>query len=81
MKTNATHRDDLEFTAKELFNQFETLVLDTKQTSLATNQSVITLKVNRANATGIPYIKLGKSVRYHVLEIAKYLSNNTMAVR
>lgn len=73
-------QNETEFTAKLLFNKYNTLLLDTIQAAETIGQAPITLKINRANATGIPYIKLGKSIRYNVYDIAKYLANNTMAV-
>lgn len=80
-KKPVLQHDEIEFTAKMLFQTFGTLVLNTKQTAEALGQAEITLKINRANGTGIPYIKLGdRAIRYQVTEIAKYLANNTMAV-
>ena len=56
-------------------------LLNEKQTAEALGLSVKTLRSWRLRGVQLPYIKLGKSVRYRVSEIEAYLEANTQAPR
>ena len=40
--------------------------------------NVKTLQRERFNGTGIPYVKLGRRVRYKIEDIQKYIERNTI---
>jgi hypothetical protein len=70
-------QDEIAVMAKMLFEKYGVVAMDTKQTAEAIGQAEITLKQNRANAIGLQFVKLGASVRYSVMEIAKYMIERT----
>lgn len=72
--------EEIKLISKILFDKFGAVTLDTKQASSAIGLSEITLKQNRVNGIGMPYVKLGKSVKYQITEIAKFISGNTIRV-
>lgn len=73
-------RTEDEFLSKMLFEKYSALFLTPEQTSEAIGRAVITLSIDRMNGTGIPYIKNGRSIRYSITAIAKYLNDKTQAV-
>jgi len=42
------------------------------------NLNVSSLQRERCNGTGIPYVKLGRRVRYKIEDIEKYIKANTV---
>jgi hypothetical protein len=70
-------QDEIATMARMLFDKYGVVALDTKQAAEAMGQAEVTLKQNRANAMGLQFVKLGASVRYSVMEIAKYLIERT----
>lgn len=78
MTTN--QKADVEFYAKMLHEKYGTLALTTPQTSEVTSRAEITLKLDRAEGIGIPYSKFGTSVKYLILDVAKYIVKNQMKV-
>lgn len=49
-------------------------LLDEKETALTVKKAVQTLRNDRHNNRGLPYIKLGRSVRYSMEDIEKYVA-------
>lgn len=49
-------------------------LLDEKQTSSTIKRAVQTLRNDRHNNRGLPYIKIGRSVRYSLEDIEKYIA-------
>ena len=56
-------------------------LLNEKQVAEALGLSVKTLRSWRLRGVELPFIKLGKSVRYRLSEIEAYLEANTKAPR
>jgi hypothetical protein len=52
-------------------------LLDEKQAAKVLNKPVRTLQADRQRGGGIPFIKLGRSVRYDLLVIEQYLRQQT----
>ena len=50
-------------------------LMDEKQVSELTGVSVQTLRRNRLAAKGIPYLRLGRLVRYRIADILAYLDS------
>ena len=59
----------------QLLNQPERLI-DEKTTSELLGNSVSTLQSDRYNRRGIPFIKVGRLVRYKVKDILEYIEKN-----
>ncbi|PHM16465.1 MAG: hypothetical protein CJD30_11405 [Sulfuricurvum sp. PD_MW2] len=72
--------DEIKMVSHMLFQQYGALVLDTKQVASILGIAEITLKQNRGNGIGLPYVKVGKSVKYKIIDIANFLFKNTMKV-
>lgn len=72
--------EEIQFVAKLLFEKYGSITLDTKQVSEAIGRSEISLKQDRANATGIVWSRVGNLVKYSTVEIAKYLINTQQKV-
>jgi hypothetical protein len=51
-------------------------ILKEKEVAAITRQSVFTLRQNRLKNTGIPFIKLGRSVGYNEEDVVSYISAN-----
>ena len=49
--------------------------------SKITGRSVGTLRKDRCQGEGIPYLKIGKSVRYSVDDVNKYLESRRVLTR
>ena len=61
-----------------LFTRYESLVLDLEITSKLTKRSVISLRRDLAESTGIPCTKTGKAkgsdkIQYGIYDIASYI--------
>ena len=52
------------------------LLFTTKETARLIDQAEQTLHNNRLQRKGLPYVKLGKSIRYALEDILKYISDN-----
>ena len=50
------------------------VLLDERQLARMTSQSVRTLQAQRLRGDGIPFVKLGRSVRYDIAEVERYLA-------
>ena len=53
--------------------------LNEKEAKEVTGDSLSTLRNNRHNGVGIPYYKVGKSVRYNLQEILDYMQSHRIA--
>jgi len=79
--------DCIELLIKENFtNPFsvspkQKLSYTTKETSELTGIAVSTLEHNRFNRVGIPYIKIGKSIRYKHDDIVKYIEEHRINIK
>lgn len=49
-----------------------------KQVSKLLGISAIKLRIDRMNGIGLPYVKIGRCVRYKAADIEAYLENNTV---
>ena len=78
MKTE--YNSEVKALAKTLHDKHGAVTLDDKATSIELGCAVITLKINRAKAVGIPYSKFGRSVKYSIFDIANYIVNNKVKV-
>lgn len=47
-----------------------------KEVSKITGRALPTLRNDRFNRRGIPYIKMGRSVRYSLSDVVSYMENN-----
>ena len=56
----------------------EKILLTEDEVSKLFNINKHTLQRERFNGTGIPYVKLGRRVRYKVEDIQKYIERNTI---
>ena len=54
------------------------ILLTEDEVSKLFNINKHTLQRERFNGTGIPYVKLGRRVRYKVEDIQKYIERNTI---
>ena len=54
------------------------ILLTENEVSKLFNINKHTLQRERFNGTGIPYVKLGRRVRYKVEDIQKYIERNTI---
>lgn len=54
------------------------ILLTEDEVSKLFNINKHTLQRDRFNGTGIPYVKLGRRVRYKVEDIQKYIERNTI---
>lgn len=50
----------------------------TKQTAEFLGQSESTLEQDRYKGRGVPYVKLGKTVRYRPTDVRKYIEQHTI---
>lgn len=50
------------------------VLVNERQLAEMTSQSIRTLQAQRLRGDGIPFLKLGRSVRYDVEEVEKYLT-------
>lgn len=55
--------------------------LTEKEVAAITRISISTLRAHRFNGRGIPYAKLGRSVRYSAAEVQKYMSDHQIYPR
>lgn len=53
-----------------------TICLTEQEVSQMTGLSLSTLRAHRFKRTGIPYIKIGRSVRYRVCDLEAYLTEH-----
>ena len=64
-----------------LYNKYGCLLLTTEQVAIELNRSALSLIRDRANGTGIKYVKHSKTtqgrVYYSVDEIANYIATDT----
>jgi len=72
--------NEIELLSKLLFDKYGQIVLDTKQTAEVVGKSVIALKTDRINGTGIPYSKMGRLIRYTLTDVAQYIIENRKEV-
>lgn len=56
----------------------EKILLTEDEVSKLFNINKHTLQRERFNGTGIPYVKLGRRVRYKIEDIQKYIERNTI---
>ncbi len=49
------------------------LLIDEKEAAKTVCKAVQSLRNDRHNGRGLPYIKLGRSVRYSAIDIQKYI--------
>ena len=56
-------------------------LIDEKQVSTILKRSVQTLRNERCMGRGIPYIKLGRSVRYSLEDVEVYLKTRKIQTR
>jgi predicted DNA-binding transcriptional regulator AlpA len=50
-------------------------LLDERQTALLTGIKVSTLQNQRCNRRGLPYLKLGRTIRYSLTDVLQYLED------
>lgn len=50
--------------------------LTEQEVSARTGLSLSTLRAHRFKRTGLPYVKIGRSVRYRVYDLEAFLSKN-----
>jgi len=72
--------DEVKLIAEMLFNKYGCISLDTKQTAEVLDISEIKLKMDRSKASGLDYTKLGRSVKYSIIDIANYIIENKKKV-
>jgi hypothetical protein len=75
---NGNNNEEVKTYVQLLFNKYGSLVLDIETTSKITTRSVISLRRDLAESTGIPCTKTGKGngsdqVKYGIYDIATYL--------
>ena len=49
------------------------MLLDEKQLAKIINRSVRTLRNDRCQGRGLPYVKIGGSIRYSLADVERYL--------
>lgn len=54
-------------------------LIDEKQLAEITDRSVRTVQADRQRGIGIPYIRLGRSIRYDLEVVKQYLGDHTIA--
>lgn len=54
------------------------VLLTEKQVEAATGVPVASLKTDRCRGVGMPYVKLGRRVRYRADDLAEYIAANTV---
>lgn len=59
--------------------QLEQLI-DEKQLAEITGKALQTIRNDRCKKKGVPYIKLGRSIRYSLSDIARYIDENRIEV-
>ncbi len=75
---NGNSREEVKTLVQLLFTRYESLVLDIEITSKLTRRSVVSLRRDLAESTGIPCTKTGKArgsdkVQYGIYDIASYI--------
>jgi len=71
---------EIEIISKALHQKYGAVSLITEDTAEAISVHPQTLKQNRTKKIGLPYSKIGNSVRYSIFDIAKYLVSNKVKV-
>jgi hypothetical protein len=66
-------------TDKEYFTVLNDTFIDAKQLAALLHVSLQSLQVHRCAGTGIPYVKIGKTVRYRLSDIEAYLTRQRRA--
>ena len=54
-------------------------LLTEAETSIVTARAVQTLRNDRHNRRGIPYIRIGRSIRYSLSDIEAYINKNRIS--
>ena len=54
-------------------------LIDERRLAEITDRSVRTVQADRLRGVGIPYIRLGRSVRYDLTVVREYLATHTVA--
>jgi hypothetical protein len=57
------------------------VLLTEKQVEAATGVPIASLKTDRCRGVGMPYVKLGRRVRYRADEVAAYIAGHTITPR
>jgi hypothetical protein len=65
-------------TMSEIASATLPVLLTEVQVSEATGVSIASLKTERCRGTGMPYVKLGRRVRYRVDDVAAYITAHTV---
>ena len=75
---NGNNHEEVKTLVQLLFAKYESLVLDIETTSRLTGRSVISLRRDLAESTGIPCTKTGKAtgsdrVQYSIYDLASHI--------
>ena len=54
-------------------NEFQMRYVNEKEAARITGRALSTLRNERANGRGIPYLKIGRSVRYSLADIISFM--------
>ena len=61
--------------------ELQTQYIDENQLSKITKMALSTLRNNRSKGRGIPYIKVGRSVRYDLLDVIEFMEAHKIRTR
>ena len=72
-KTNLTQKYSFTFNQEEVIMETQIKYLNEKQVSEMTGRALSTLRNERFLGKGMPYIKIGKSIRYKLGDIITFM--------